>query len=176
MTTDTIDDKDQRIGELEDELKRAKERIGELKDEVDELRANNQTLLEHLDEADSITEGWCETFGMEQIEPGRWTWKPFWDERDELMRDYFMLVSEHDRLVRDWQQLLVTMKPIRLVGRPLAASDARSVRRCADCGRRELPSIKSLKRPRSGSGRSARSSIAPTGEIASPTRLSTCGG
>ena len=75
-------DKNQRIVELEEELKRSKERVGELRDEVDELRDKNRRMREHVEDCDSLIEGWCEAFGMEMIDGNRWTWKSFWEEYD----------------------------------------------------------------------------------------------
>jgi chromosome segregation ATPase len=118
------DEKDKRIGELEDELKRKKERIGELRDEVDDLRDRLGRMREHLEESQRITESWCETFDM-QLTDGGWTWEPFWDEQNQLVDDYNALLARFNALVRDWNTHIAYAKPRRRnVGRPLAASEA----------------------------------------------------
>jgi hypothetical protein len=115
---------DQRIGELEDKLKRSKERIAELRDEVDQLRETQGRLREHIEESRAITESWCETFGMELTADNTWSWKPFWDEWHQDNRDYNALLAEFNALVRDWNAHIAHAKPSRNVGRPLAASAA----------------------------------------------------
>jgi hypothetical protein len=32
---------------------------------------------EHVEDACNVIERWAETFGMEMVEDGAWTWKPF---------------------------------------------------------------------------------------------------
>jgi uncharacterized coiled-coil protein SlyX len=127
----TEDEKDKRIGELEDELMRRNERISELRDEVDELRDKITRMRDHVEEGRAITESWCETFDMKLTEDNCWTWKPFWDEHYQLIDDYNALVDRFNALVRDWNTHIAYAKPRRNVGRPLAASEAqvRQVRR-----------------------------------------------
>jgi hypothetical protein len=117
------DDKDKRVGDLEDELKRRNAWIAELKDEVDELRETQDRLREHIEESRAITENWCETFDMELTDDG-WTWKPFWEEYDRHIRDYNALLAMYNALVRDWNAHIAYAKSTRNVGRPLAASPA----------------------------------------------------
>ena len=118
------DDKDRRIGELEDELKRRNERISELKDEIDELRETQDRLREHIEESRTITESWCETFDMELTADNCWTWKPFWNEHSQIIDKHNALVARFNALVRDWNRHIADAKPTRNVGRPLAASAA----------------------------------------------------
>ena len=118
------DDKDKRIGELEDELKRRDERIAELRNEVDELRETQDRLREHLEEGRAITESWCETFDMELTADNCWTWKPFWNEHNKIIDEHNALVARFNALVRDWNTHIADAKPRRNVGRPLAASAA----------------------------------------------------
>ena len=55
---------------------------------------------------------------MTQNENGKWTWEPFWDERNELIDDY-------NDLVRSWNKYLPLINGrTQPVGRPLAASEA----------------------------------------------------
>lgn len=117
----------QRIGELEDQIKRKDERIAELRDEIDELRDLTSRLREHAEDYVNCLESWKETFGMVMTDDGKWTWEPFWDERDKLIDDY-------NKMVRDWNRHVV---PPRNVGRPLAASDAQvtQVRKLHKAGR-----------------------------------------
>jgi hypothetical protein len=106
-----------RVGELEDELKRRDERIAELRDEVDELR----DLMRRLEEAEqdyiNCLEAWKDAFGLIQTESGGWTWEPFWSEYKQLMDDY-------NNLVRRWNKYLPLINGrTQPVGRPLAADE-----------------------------------------------------
>jgi hypothetical protein len=107
------DDKNKRIGELEDQLKRSRERIAELRDELDELRERQDRMREHVEESDRVIESWCETFGMELTDDSIWTWKPFWDEYDRDIRDYNALLNKYNALVRDWNTFIAHAKPTR---------------------------------------------------------------
>ena len=118
------DDKDKRIGELEDELKRSKERIAELKDEVDELRETQDHMREHVEEGDRVIESWRETLNMELNSDNCWTWKPFWNEHNQIIDEHNALVARFNALVRDWNTHIADAKERRNVGRPLAASVA----------------------------------------------------
>jgi hypothetical protein len=104
--------------------------IAELRDEVDELRELVTRLRERSEEYDSVTESWCEAFGMVMTESGSWTWEPFWDEHNTLIDDY-------NAIVRDWNRALPLINRRRQpVGRPLAASEAQvaQVLKLRKCG------------------------------------------
>jgi hypothetical protein len=104
------------VGALQDEIKQLKRRLEEQRAEIDELRDLNRRLVEHLEDADRITEAWCETFDMEMTDGG-WTWKPFWDAHNALIDDY-------NALVRKWNKAVPLLNnKSRPVGRPLAANE-----------------------------------------------------
>lgn len=114
------DDK-QRIGELKDEIKHRDRRIEELRQEIDEQRDLIQRLREHVEDNVDCMENWKETFDMEQVETGKWGWKPFWDEHWQTIDDY-------NKLVHDWNKYLPLINGRRQnVGRPLGASEAQVV-------------------------------------------------
>ena len=109
------------VGELEDELKVKERRIEELRLEIDEQRELIDRLRENSEEADGVFEAWIETFEMERTDSGGLTWKPFWQEHNQLIDDY-------NDLVRRWNKYLpVINREPRNVGRPLAASEAQVV-------------------------------------------------
>jgi hypothetical protein len=106
----------ERIASLEDEIKVRDRRIEELRRDVDELRDLMRRMEEQVEDANNVIERWTETFDMEMVEGGSWTWKPFWDEHNGLIDDYNDLVRRWNRFVP-----LINRQP---VGRPLAASEA----------------------------------------------------
>jgi uncharacterized coiled-coil DUF342 family protein len=106
-----------RVGELQDELKRRDERIAELHQEIDELRDLLNRMEESVDDSANVIERWKEAFDMAETESGSWTWKPFWDERKAL-------VDKFNDLVRQWNKYLPVINGrTQPVGRPLAASE-----------------------------------------------------
>lgn len=107
-----------RIAELKDEIKQRDRRIEELRAEIDEQRDLISRLREHAEDYDNCIESWKEAFGMTITDSGGWTWKPFWDNVDKLLKD-------HSKLVNDWNRFLprINGEP-RNVGRPLEASEA----------------------------------------------------
>jgi DNA repair exonuclease SbcCD ATPase subunit len=107
-----------RVGELQDEIKRRDERIEELRQEIDELRDLVRRMEEHVEDADAVIERWKESFDMEQTASGNWTWKPFWEEHDKT-------IDAHNDLVRKWNKYLPVINGrTQPVGRPLGASEA----------------------------------------------------
>ena len=109
------------VGELEDELKVKERRIEQLRQEIDEQRELIDRLRDNSEEADGVFEAWIETFEMERTDSGGLTWKPFWQEHNQLIDDY-------NDLVRRWNKYLpVINREPRNVGRPLAASEAQVV-------------------------------------------------
>jgi uncharacterized coiled-coil protein SlyX len=107
-----------RIGELEDEIKHRDRRIEELREEVDEQRDLLRRMQEHIEDADNTLERWKETFHMMEDENGKWTWEPFWDERNKIIDDY-------NDLAHRWNKYLPIINGrSQPVGRPLGASEA----------------------------------------------------
>jgi TolA-binding protein len=124
----TIGELQSTIGELQDEIKRRDERIAELRDEVDELRELNTKMREHVEDAGNVIERWAEAFGMEMVEDGAWTWKPFWDVYQSLIDEHSKVVRDYNALVREWNSYLPVIngaseKQRKPVGRPLSAED-----------------------------------------------------
>ena len=109
------DSTERRIGELEDEIKHRDRRIAELRGEIDELRDLVERMEENVEDAGNVIDSWKEAFGMELVQDG-WTWKPFWDERNDLLGKY-------NDLVRRWNKWVPLINR-QNVGRPLAASEA----------------------------------------------------
>lgn len=105
------DDKDKRIGELEDELKRRNERIAELRDEVDDLRKRQDRMREHVEESQRVIETWCDTFDI-QLTDGGWTWKPFWDEHLRIVDKHNAVITKYNALVRDWNAHLADVRRV----------------------------------------------------------------
>jgi hypothetical protein len=97
---------EQRIADLERELRLRDERIGELKDEIDESRELVREMAEHAQEHDEYLEMFITTFGLTLNDEGA---------------QYEDLRGRYNKLVRDFNQYAVPPKP---VGRPLAASEA----------------------------------------------------
>ena len=108
----------QTIGALQDEIKHRDRRIEDLRREIDELRDLVRRMEEVMNDCCSTLESWKETFDMTETESGTWTWKPFWDEHEEVIDDY-------NELVREWNKALplINGNP-QPVGRPLQASEA----------------------------------------------------
>lgn len=120
-----------RVGELQDEIKRRDERIEELRQELDEQRDLVRRMEENVEDAGAVIERWAETFNMTQTESGGWTWKPFWEQWAKLLDDY-------NGLVRLWNKYLPIINGrTQPVGRPLAASEAQvaQVRKLRKAGR-----------------------------------------
>jgi hypothetical protein len=105
-----------RIGALQDEIKARDRRIEELRREIDDLRDLVRRMEEQVEDAGNVIERWKEAFQMEMTESGSWTWGPFWEERDQMVRTHNDLVDRWNRFVP-----LINRQP---VGRPLAASEA----------------------------------------------------
>src|SRR5262249_46825609 len=105
-----------RIGALQDEIKARDRRIDELRREIDELRDLVRRMEENVEDSNNVIERWVEAFQMEMTDTGGWTWKPFWEEYDHLVRTHNDLVDRWNRFVP-----LINRQP---VGRPLAASEA----------------------------------------------------
>jgi hypothetical protein len=105
-----------RVHELEDDLKQCRRRVEELRHELDEQRDLVRRMEQNVEDADQVIERWAETFDMVMTPNGKWTWKSFWQERDKLVQDY-------NDLVRQWNKYLPRINGYgQPVGRPLQAS------------------------------------------------------
>jgi hypothetical protein len=112
---------EQRIADLERELRLRDERIGELKDEIDESRELVREMEEHAQEHDEYLEMFITTFGLTLNDEGKWGNGEFITSYNALVAQYEDLRGRYNKLVRDFNQYAVPPKP---VGRPLAASEA----------------------------------------------------
>ena len=107
----------ERIYQLEDELKAAKQRIEELRAERDEANAAVASFIEHYDERREIMERWRTTLGMVERD-GVWVW-----ESDHPIISVREMAAAYIELRRAYNRLLQLYDPAD-VGRPLAASEA----------------------------------------------------
>ena len=112
---------EQRIADLERELRFREERIGELKDEIDKSRELVREMEEHAQQHDEYLETFITTFGLTLNDEGKWGNGEFITGYNALVAQYEDLRGRYNRLVRDFNQYAVPPKP---VGRPLAASEA----------------------------------------------------
>jgi hypothetical protein len=111
-----------RIGELKEDLKQRDRRIEDLRREIDEMRDLNKRLGEQAEDHVNLLEQWCDAFDMELTDDG-WSWKPFWDQHNDLVDRYNDLVRKWNKFVPDYNAT-VAKQP---VGRPLAASEAQVI-------------------------------------------------
>ena len=114
-------DHEQRIGELEDEIKLRDARIMELTEERDAERALVAQMVEQLEDSDATIESWIEAFDMELNDKGEWCWG------DTLMQKFDALLSDYHALLNDWNKFVPSYNAVvaprrRNFGRPLAAS------------------------------------------------------
>ena len=107
----------ERIYQLEDELKAAKQRIEELRAERDEANAAVASFIEHYDERREIMQRWRITLGMVERD-GVWVW-----ESDHPIISVREMAAAYIELRRAYNRLLQLYDPAD-VGRPLAASEA----------------------------------------------------
>jgi lambda repressor-like predicted transcriptional regulator len=109
-----------RIAELEDELKQRDTRIKELVADLDKAEALISQQRGWMEDRNALLDSWIEGFEMVQGEDGKWMWGPFIDRHNELVDKYNALVREWNWFADDYNAVV---RP-RNVGRPLAASDA----------------------------------------------------
>ena len=123
------------IDDLLDELKARDRRIAELRDEVDEGRELLTRMREQVEDCNQMIERWCEAFGLQLTDDGKWTNKPWIEEAIKWGEDYHKLQKNWNRFVGDYNAVVAVRH--RNVGRPLAASDAQcnQVRKLRKAGR-----------------------------------------
>jgi hypothetical protein len=116
-----MNEHEQRIADLEHELKIKDKRIAELKNELDNANDLVRRFEELARDRDAYLENFITTFGLELNDSGEW-------ENGECIRDqkrtvgaYRDLVIRYNKLVSIWNRSTASSRP---VGRPLAASDA----------------------------------------------------
>ncbi len=115
---------DERIAELEANLKRRDEQLKEAREERAEALLLVDAMREQVKESGELIDGWIETFDMTRGENGNWIFDP---KQGKLWEAYSDLLDRHQKLARDWNKFVgeynVTITA-RDLGRPLAASDA----------------------------------------------------
>lgn len=114
---------EQRIAELEDEIKQLRQRADDLRLERDKERALVAEMHEHVEDANDLIDRWIEAFDMVLNEKGEWCWIEGLNQRYEELHD------KYTALRKDWNRFVplynAKVAPLRRnFGRPLAASDA----------------------------------------------------
>jgi len=115
---------DERIAELEANLKRRDEQLKETREERTEALLLVDAMREQVKESAELIDGWIETFDMTQGENGNWIFDP---NQGKLWEAYSDLLDRHQKLARDWNKFVGEYNATvtgRDLGRPLAASDA----------------------------------------------------
>ena len=114
-------DHDQRITDLEREVRFRDDRIRELKDELDGERDVIRRMEEHLREHDEYLESFITTFGLTLNNDGAWTNGEFINEHHALVDQFDDLRIRYNKLVGTFNRNIARVQP---VGRPVAASEA----------------------------------------------------
>ena len=115
-------DKDKRIQELEELLRRRDERITELLQERDRERETVAKLRDFFDDRNGLIDQWIEAFNMVPNENGDWSLSEYHRDCDEIVEKYLKLQRDWNRFVKEYNAIVAPTK--RNFGRPLAASPA----------------------------------------------------
>jgi uncharacterized coiled-coil protein SlyX len=115
------DTPEQRIADLERELKFRDERISELKTELDEQRELVNSMEEHVKERDEYLETFISTFGLVLDDDGKWTNGEAIKERIASIDKHIEMIDRYNKLVGRFNRNIANVNP---VGRPIAASEA----------------------------------------------------
>ena len=106
---------------MERELRLREERIGELKDEIDESRELVREMEEHAQEHDEYLEMFITTFGLTLNDEGKWGNGEFITGYNALVAQYGDLRGRYNKLVRGVRCLCRDLgRQIRQGGRCLA--------------------------------------------------------
>jgi hypothetical protein len=116
----TKTDLQQRIADLERELKFKDRRIEELKLELDEQRELVREMEEHVKEDAEYLEDFIQTFGLVLNDNGEWTNGEANAEHNALVEKHNDLRGRYNKLVGRFNRNIASVNP---VGRPLAASE-----------------------------------------------------
>jgi hypothetical protein len=114
------DKPEQRIADLERELRLRDERINDLKDEIDDSRDLVRRMEEHAQERDEYLETFIITFGLVLTDDNKWSNSEFIDGHNALVNKYNELCDRYNKLVHVFNRNIAMVKP---VGRPIAASE-----------------------------------------------------
>ena len=99
MTRTKKPDQNDRIAELEDDLKERDPRIAELKAELEEERDLTHRLSEHVKDCNDQTDEWIQAFDMVANEEGVWTWRASFAEGEDWADKWMELVKKPMRLL-----------------------------------------------------------------------------
>jgi len=111
-----------RIAELEDEIKEKERRLQELKAELDKANDLVERMRESVQDARDVIEAWKEAFDMQPTGGTSWTWGPWVAECEGYHDKYGELLRKWNRFVPEYNAIVAPRRSN--VGRPLLASDA----------------------------------------------------
>jgi DNA-binding CsgD family transcriptional regulator len=113
-----------RISELEVDLRSRDEKLRLARLEVNEARNVVDQMRERIEDSDALLDTCIEVFQMYQDDDGVWM---FDSRQTEIWNDYAALLEQHNKLIREWNKFVGdynrTVAP-RNTGRPIAASEA----------------------------------------------------
>lgn len=112
---------EERIAELEDDVKEKKRRLRELKADLDKANDLVQRQREALEDTNETIKSWIEAFDMVLSDNGTWSWAPFIDAGEMWHDRYVELARKWNRFVPEYNAKVGARKN---VGRPLGATDA----------------------------------------------------
>jgi len=115
---------DERIADVEAELRDRDNELKRVRDERDKADARVAEMREHVEDLHATFDQWRDTFDMQRDADGAWVFNPrqsaLWEARDGLW-------AKHQSLLRRWNKFVgeynARVAP-RIIGRPRAASDA----------------------------------------------------
>jgi hypothetical protein len=117
----------ERIHELEDEIKQLKRRLDEVRQERDTERVLIAEMQEWLEDGQAQTEQWVDAFNMVQNDKGDWCWREGRiQDRDEGWEKFFDLRKRWNKVVGDYNAVVAPRR--RNFGRPLAASETQRLK------------------------------------------------
>ena len=118
--------RDDRIHELEDEIKQLKRRLDEARQDRDKESALVADMREHVEDANATIDRWIESFDMVKGDDGLWHWEEgLIQERDRLQEMYLALRGKWNKLVPEYNASVAPRR--RNFGRPLAASESQQL-------------------------------------------------
>jgi hypothetical protein len=118
----TTDELQNRIHQLEGDLRLRDERIKELREEQTQHHQLMTEMREWVEDKNALIESWIDVFDMQQNDSGAWI---FDRRQSDLWNKYEEILDAYSTLIRNWNKFVgqynSTVAP-RALGRPLAAS------------------------------------------------------
>lgn len=115
---------EERIAELEAELRDRDDKIRLLTEERDEARQLLVDMRQRIEDNSNLIDNWIEVFQLEQNEAGVYIFNPnqsdLWQEHVDLLEKHRLLVKQWNSFVSRYNSTIVPQD----IGRPLAASEA----------------------------------------------------